>query len=384
MNYILFDGAFRDRFLPLTFTRPVAELRIGILTIKEKWEKYLGNTCTVLSEDYLEAKFPMVEMEQNVFIDASLLPSPELVEEIEFLGENELLVYKEEVIAFFTGLKQEQVDFSSYEVKEYKGDLFQITNLKDLFLFNDKAIRLDYELLTKDKKSIEISPTNQIIGTENIFIEEGASVEFAILNATTGPIYIGKDSVIMEGSMIRGPFAINENGVVKMGAKIYGATTVGPNCTVGGEIKNVIFIANSNKGHDGYLGDSVIGEWCNLGANTNCSNLKNTFSNVKVWNYETENFEDSGSMKFGVVLGDYTKTAINTSLNTGTVTGVACHVFGAGFSEKHLPCFSWGDSSNLYDLEKAKISAKKIKEFKHQVFSVFDEVIFDTVFKSRT
>ncbi|WP_139958201.1 putative sugar nucleotidyl transferase [Flavicella sediminum] len=384
MNYILFDGPFRDRFLPLTYTRPVAELRIGILTIKEKWEKHLGSTCTVLTEDYLEEKFPMVEMEQNIFIDASVLPTESLAEEISFLSENELLVHKDEVLAFYAGMDQEQVDFSKYEAKEYSGDLIQISNLKDLFLFNDKALRADYDLLTKDKVSAELSNTNQVLGAENIFIEDGATVEFAMLNATTGPIYIAKNSLIMEGSMIRGPFAIHEKAVVKMGAKIYGATTVGPNCTVGGEIKNVIFIANSNKGHDGYLGDSVVGAWCNLGANTNGSNLKNTFSNVHVWDFETERFEDTGSLKFGAVLGDYTKTAINTSLNTGTITGVCCHVFGADFPDKFLPSFSWGTPKEVYALEKAKEAAKKIQEFKKETFSELDAHIFEILFELRT
>lgn len=372
MNYILFDGPNRNRFLPLTFTRPVADLRIGILTIKEKWENYLGTTCTVLTEEYLEEKFPMVEMEKNIFIDASVLPTADLVEEIEFLSQNEMLVCNEYIIAFFAEDSQEQVDLDSYIIKEFKGDFFQIENKQDLFLKNDKALRLDFQFLSNEKKSQKISKTNQVIAPDNIFIEEGAVVEFATLNASTGPIYISKNSLIMEGAMVRGPFYLGENSVVKMGAKIYGATTIGPSCTIGGELKNVIFIGNSNKGHEGYLGDSVIGEWCNFGADTNCSNVKNNFSTVRVWDYETEQMEDSETIKFGCIVGDHCKTGINTMLNTGSVLGVFATVFGADFPEKYVPSFSWGSSDEIYDLEKALKAAKIMYGFKNATFTEMD------------
>lgn len=384
MNYILFDGPFRDRFLPLTYTRPVAELRIGILTIKEKWEKYLGCTCTVLTEEYLEDKFPMVEMDENVFIDASVIPNAELAEEIDFISEDELLVYNEEVIAFYAKSSQSEVDFSTYEVKEFDGDLIQIKSLQDLFLNNDACLRSDFELLTKDKNSQKISDTNNIIAPENVFIEEGATIEFSTINANTGPVFIGRDSLIMEGVMIRGPFSLGENSVVKMGAKIYGATTIGPKCTIGGELKNVIFIGNSNKGHEGYLGDSVIGEWCNLGADTNCSNVKNTFSDVKVWDYETEDYEDTGLMKFGVIIGDHSKTSINTMLNTGTVVGVSSNIFGTGFPEKYIPSFSWGDSGEKYDIEKAIQTAEKMYKTKGAVFTLVDTEILKNVYETKS
>ena len=375
MNYILFDGPNRNRFLPLTFTRPVADLRIGILTIKEKWENYLGTTCTVLTEEYLEEKFPMVEMEENVFIDASVIPTAELVEEIEFLSQNEMLVYNDFIIAFFAEDSQEQVDLDSYDIKEFKGAFFQIENKQDLFLKNDKALRMDFQFLSEEKTSEKISKTNQVIAPENIFIEKGAVVEFATLNASTGPIYISKNSLIMEGSMVRGPFYLGENSVVKMGAKIYGATTIGPNCTIGGELKNVVFIGNSNKGHEGYLGDSVIGEWCNFGADTNCSNVKNNFSTVRVWDYETEQMEDSETMKFGIIVGDHSKTGINTMLNTGSVLGVFATVFGADFPEKYVPSFSWGSSDEVYNLEKALEAAKIMYGFKNATFTEMDKEI---------
>ena len=375
MNYILFDGPNRNRFLPLTFTRPVADLRIGILTIKEKWENYLGTTCTVLTEEYLEEKFPMVEMEKNIFIDASVLPTADLVEEIEFLSQNEMLVYNDFIIAFFAEDSQEQVDLDSYDIKEFKGAFFQIENKQDLFLKNDKALRMDFQFLSEEKTSEKISKTNQVIAPENIFIEKGAVVEFATLNASTGPIYISKNSLIMEGSMVRGPFYLGENSVVKMGAKIYGATTIGPNCTIGGELKNVVFIGNSNKGHEGYLGDSVIGEWCNFGADTNCSNVKNNFSTVRVWDYETEQMEDSETMKFGIIVGDHSKTGINTMLNTGSVLGVFATVFGADFPEKYVPSFSWGSSDEVYNLEKALEAAKIMYGFKNATFTEMDKEI---------
>lgn len=381
MNYILFDGAYRDRFLPLTFTRPVAELRVGILTIKEKWEKYLGCTCTVLTEDYLEDKFSMVEMDENVFIDASVLPNASLAEEIEFLSENELLLYQEEVIAFYAKSTQEEVDFASYEVKAFDGPLEQLTSLKEIVLKNADFFKQDFELLTNNKASQNLSKTNDVIAPENIFIEEGAQVEFATINASTGPVYISKNSLIMEGSLIRGPFFLGENSVVKMGTKVYGATSIGPNSVIGGELKNAIIIGNSNKGHEGYLGDSIIGEWCNLGADTNCSNVKNNFSNVKVWDYEAQDFVDTGSIKFGMVMGDYSKTGINTMINTGTVIGVNANIFCEGFPEKFVPSFAWGNKNEKYDIEKAIDAAKKMCLTKNQEFSEKDEAILKSVFE---
>ena len=381
MNYILFDGAYRDRFLPLTFTRPVAELRVGILTIKEKWEKYLGCTCTVLTEDYLEDKFSMVEMDENVFIDASVLPNANLAEEIEFLSENELLLYQEEVIAFYAISTQEKVDFDSYEVKAFDGPLEQLSSLKEIVLKNADFFKQDFELLTNNKASQNLSKTNDVIAPENIFIEEGAQVEFATINASTGPVYISKNSLIMEGSLIRGPFFLGENSVVKMGTKVYGATSIGPNSVIGGELKNAIIIGNSNKGHEGYLGDSIIGEWCNLGADTNCSNVKNNFSNVKVWDYEAQDFVDTGSIKFGMVMGDYSKTGINTMINTGTVIGVNANIFCEGFPEKFVPSFAWGNKNEKYDIEKAIDAAKKMCLTKNQEFSEKDEAILKSVFE---
>ncbi|MDG2194182.1 MAG: putative sugar nucleotidyl transferase, partial [Polaribacter sp.] len=278
MNYILFDGDVRTALLPFTYTRPVADIRIGILTIREKWEKQLGLTTTTITEAYLEEKYPMVEMEQNILINASFVPTDELVASVKNLSENEAIFKGDDVIAFYTTENQEEVDFSLYKHIEFENELLQVKNTWDIFSLNDTAIQLDFDLLTKDRTSQPIPEGVNYINKEAIFIEEGASVLFATLNASNGPIYIGKDAQVMEGSLIRGPFAICENSVVKMGAKIYGATTIGPHCKVGGEVNNSVLFGYSNKGHDGYLGNSVLGEWCNVGADTNTSNLKNNYA----------------------------------------------------------------------------------------------------------
>ncbi|MBL4905435.1 MAG: glucose-1-phosphate thymidylyltransferase, partial [Flavobacteriaceae bacterium] len=253
MNYILFDGDVRTALLPFTYTRPVADIRVGILTIREKWENHLGLTTTTITEEYLEEKYPMVEMEQNILINASFLPTEALVESVRNLSENEAIFKGDDVIAFYTTDTQEEVDFSHYKQIEFESELLQIKSTWDIFALNGKAIQLDFDSLTQDRTSQEIPEYVQCINKEAIFIEEGATVLFSSLNASDGPIYIGKNAQIMEGSLIRGPFALCEEAVVKMGAKIYGATTIGPYCKVGGEINNSVLFGFSNKGHDGFL-----------------------------------------------------------------------------------------------------------------------------------
>lgn len=347
MNYILYDGSVRDALLPFTYTKPVADLRIGILTIRQKWEKHLGFTTTTLTEEYLEEKYPMVEMAKNVMINASFLPTTSLVEIIKGLKENQAVYKNNEVIAFYTTDNQEEVDFEVYEKIDFKDEILQICNTWDLFSLNDAAIRLDFELVTEGRKSQAIPEGVNCLNKDDIFIEEGAEVLFSTLNASTGPIYIGKDALIMEGSAIRGPFSLGKDSVVKMGATIYGATTVGPNCTVGGEIKNSVLMAYSNKGHEGYLGNSVIGEWCNLGAGTNNSNLKNNYAEVKLWSYETQRFAKTGLQFCGLMMGDHSKCAINTMFNTGTVLGVSANIYGSNFPRNFIPSFSWGGAAGF-------------------------------------
>lgn len=383
MNYILFDGTVRDALLPFTFTRPVADIRVGILTIREKWESYLGFSTTTLTEDYLMDKFPMVEMENNVMINASFLPNDILVAMIKSIEPNQAIFYKDEVIAFYTQDTQEDVDFDSYQIIPFEEDCLRIEHTWDIFMKNDLAIREDFELITEGRHSQSIPKSVNVIAPENIFIEEGAKLEFVTLNASTGPIYIGKNTEIMEGSLIRGPFALCEGAQVKMAAKIYGATTIGPECRAGGEISNSVMFGYSNKGHDGFLGNSVLGEWCNLGADTNNSNLKNNYEAVKLWSYETENFAKTGLQFCGLMMGDHSKSGINTMFNTGTVVGVCANIFGSGFPRNFVPSFSWGGASGFttYLPKKAFETATAVMQRRHIDFSEQDQAILEYVFE---
>ena len=383
MNYILFDGDVRTALLPFTYTRPVADIRIGILTLREKWEKHLGLTTTTITEEYLEEKYPMVEMEQNILINASFVPTDELVASVKNLSENEAIFKGDDVIAFYTTENQEEVDFSLYKHIEFESELLQVKNTWDIFSLNDAAIQLDFDLLTKDRTSQPIPEGVNYINKEAIFIEEGASVLFATLNASNGPIYIGKDAQIMEGSLIRGPFAICDNSVVKMGAKIYGATTIGPHCTVGGEVNNSVLFGYSNKGHEGYLGNSVLGEWCNIGADTNTSNLKNNYAEVKLWSYDTKRFAKTGLQFCGLMMGDHSKCGINTMFNTGTVVGVSANVFGSNFPRNFIPSFSWGGAAGFttYQMDKVAEVATVVMHRKLMVFDKQEQQILAHVFE---
>jgi UDP-N-acetylglucosamine diphosphorylase/glucosamine-1-phosphate N-acetyltransferase len=383
MNYILFDGDVRNALLPFTYTRPVADIRIGILTIREKWEKHLGFTTTTLTEEYLEARFPMVEMEANVMINASFCPTESLVDKIKELNENEAIFKGEDVIAFYTTESQEEVDFSTYKAIEFEEEIIQVKNTWDIFSKNDKAIQDDFNLITEGRISEPIPETVNTINPENIFIEEGATLTFATLNASTGPIYIGKNALIMEGCLVRGSLALCENAVLKMGAKIYGATTVGPSCKVGGEVGNSVLFQNSNKGHEGYLGNSVLGEWCNLGADTNNSNLKNNYAEVKLWSYETERFAKTGLQFCGLIMGDHSKCGINTMFNTGTVVGVSANIFGTGFPRNFVPSFSWGGASGFttYQLPKVFEVATTVMKRRNITFDETEKEILTHVFE---
>ena len=347
MNYILFDSDIRNSLLPFTFTKPVADLRIGILTIREKWEHYLGFTTSTITEGYLEEKYPMVEMEENILINASFCPSKKLVKKIKNLSKNEAIFKGDDVLAFYTSDFQEEVDFETYTQIEFEDELLRIKNTWDIFSVNDKAIQQDFELLTKDRTSQSIPKTVQAINPERIFIEDGAKITFAFLNASSGPIYIGKDAEIMEGCVVRGPLAMCEHSTLKMGAKIYGATTIGPHCKVGGEVNNVVFEAYSNKSHDGFLGNGYIGSWCNIGADTNASNLMNNYGIVDVHDYETGKTTSSGEQFVGLHMGDHSKCGINTMFNTGTVVGVGSNIFGSGFPRQFVPDFAWGGASGF-------------------------------------
>lgn len=381
MNYILYDGAFREALLPFTYTKPVADLRIGILTIREKWEKYLGLTTTTLTEEYLEEKFPLVEMDKNIFINAGYIPNDSFFKAVKALKPNQKIISNNEVVAFYTSEEQEEVDLTAYDSIAIEG-IKSIEHKWDLFLNNDYAIREDFKLLTQDRESQLIPDYVQTVNKEEIFIEDGAVLNPCVLNASSGPIYIDKNAVVLDGALVRGPFSLGENSVLKMGAKIYGATTVGPKCKVGGEIKNSILFANSNKGHEGYLGDSVIGEWCNFGADTNISNLKNNYSDVKLWSYEENDFENTHQTFCGLMMGDHSKTGINTMLNTGTVIGVYANIYGAEMPEKFVPSFSWGGTKNKteYNFNKAIQTAQKVMQRAGENLDAKDVKILEEVF----
>lgn len=383
MNYILFDGPFRNNLLPFTFTRPVAEIRIGILTIREKWEIHLGLTTTTITEEYLSDKYPMVEMEENVMINASYLPNAELSEMVKSLEENQAIFKNDDVIAFYAKNAHEDIIFDTFEAIEYDDDILKIEHTWDIFSKNGQALEDDFELLTKGRRSQPIPSSNNVISSQNIFIEEGAKLEFATLNASSGSIYIGKHSEIMEGSIIRGPFALCEHSTVKLGAKIYGPTTVGPHSKVGGEVNNSVLFGYSNKGHDGFLGNSVLGEWCNLGADTNNSNLKNNYAEVRLWDYNTEGFAKTGLQFCGLMMGDHSKCGINTMFNTGTVVGVSANIFGSGFPRNFVPSFSWGGSGGFttYLTKKAFEVAEVVMSRRDIELTDIDKAILEHVFE---
>lgn len=375
MNVILFDSN-RSNFYPLSYTRPISEFRIGILTIKEKWTHYYKNISTK-TEDYLVSKYPIRKQKENLWIDASVLPSKELKTELDSLRNGEVLESNGKIIAF------KNLNYSFKNLNKINTSILvnSIENIWDIFSDNGREIEADFKLLTKARKSQKISDTNTVIG-KHIFIEKGAKISCSILNAENGPIYIGKNTEIMEGAIIRGPFAMGENAVLKMGSKIYGPTTLGPHCKVGGEVNNSVFFGYSSKAHDGFLGNSVIGEWCNLGADTNNSNLKNNYAEVKLWNYEMERFKKTGLQFCGLIMGDHSKCGINTMFNTGTVIGVSANLFGSGFPRNFVPSFSWGGASGfqVYKLPKVFEVASKVFERRKLDFDENEQNILSEVY----
>ena len=354
MNFILFDGPRRDHLLPFTFTRPVSEIRVGIMTLKERWEAYLKVSVSSLTEEYLSIKYPVNLEESNVFIDASVLPSNELLKAVKALRAGERLMSGELIIAYLAAVSKSADELSDFDVVEFEGGLVQINNTWDIFDKNATILQSDFDFITKGRKSQPISSTNQLIHPERIFLEEGAKVEFSILNATDGPIYLGKNSEIWEGSLIRGGSELCNNAIIKMGGKLYGATTIGPYSKVCGEVSNSVIFGYSSKGHEGYLGNAVLGEWCNIGADSNNSNLKNNYAKVRLWDYATERFEQTGLQFCGLMMGDHSKTAINTMFNTGTVIGVNSNIYVPGFPRNFVPSFSWGGASGFTAYQPAK------------------------------
>ncbi len=385
MNYILFDNFRRSNLFPLTYLRPVADIRVGILTIREKWEKYLGQETSTLTEGYLRKKYPIVREDDNIMINGSVCPGRKLLEEIMALKTGEILFQDDAIIAMrlqaveLDKLDEEKAD--DVNMVESKSQFLKVVHTWDIFSLNGQALEDDFDLLTRGRKSAPVSKTNQVLG-DRVFLEEGAKVECSILNSTTGPIYIGKDAEVMEGSIIRGPFSLGEHASVKMGAKIYGPTTIGPHCKVGGEINNSVFFGYSNKAHDGFMGNSVIGEWCNIGADTNTSNLKNTYENIKLWNYADQTFVETGLQFCGLIMGDHSKCGINTMFNTGSVVGISTNVFGSGYQRNFIPSFSWGGPAGMksYHIDRSVSVAKKVFQRRGMEFDAVEEGILRDIF----
>lgn len=394
MGAILFDDEVWQNLKPLSFTRPVAEIRVGILTIKEKWERALDQKASYLTQDYLSLKYKPYFEEENTMINGSILPTSSLSDRINRLELGEVLTKDGIVIAAKCTLEQAQqfchLDIADFSPCTYDDSIVRVAHPWDIFALNGEQIRADYKVVTEGRASAAKDASNTFIG-EQIFLEEGAKITCAILNATEGPIYIGKNAEIMEGSTIRGPFALCEGSSVKLGSKIYGGTTVGPHSKIGGEVSESVIFGYSNKAHDGYLGNSVVGEWCNLGANTNVSNLKNNFALVKVWSYAQKRFVQSGLQFCGIIMGDYSKSGINSMFSTGTSIGVCTNFFGAGFPRNIIPSFAWGGtqgyivykSCNYLPAVSATLArrGKELDEVDKNILShIFDETKKDRSF----
>lgn len=386
MNIILSDTENRDNLLPLTYTRPVGGIRVGIFTFAERWEKIFSNAVSFLTIDYLSKKFPVKIEKTNLIIKAGVFPDTRLIKLLGNLKSGHALISNGKIVAAIVAKENvvpiDKLNISDFECFELSRVL-EINFPYDIFRLNGEIIAFDYELITKNRKTSTPSATNQLIYKENIFIEESAELEGVIINAKNGPVYIGKDTEVMEGSVIRGPFALCHNASVKMGAKIYGPTTIGPYCKVGGEINNSVFLAYSNKAHDGFLGNSVIGEWCNIGADSNNSNLKNDYKEVRLWNYKTKKFDHTGLQFCGLIMGDHSKCGINTMFNTGTVVGVSANIFGSGFPRNFIPSFSWGGPHGFvtYTLPKAFEVADLVMQRRNFDYNIFEKEILSHIFE---
>ena len=374
MKIQLVDGKHRSHLLPLTYTRPVAELRCGIITIAEKYTKR-GHEIGYGTEAYLNAKYPSIEAE--VLVSGSVCPTDVFLEAVAGLSSGQALIQGDELLAF----KGEKWEDEPSEIIPFSGALSLITRPWDIWSKNASELNLDFDLLTKDRFSAPIDATNTVIG-DKVFLEEGAKATASILNATSGPIYLAKNAEIMEGCIVRGGLALGESSALKMGAKIYGATTLGPHCKVGGEVNNSVIIGYSNKGHDGFLGNSALGEWCNLGADTNNSNLKNNYDEVKAWSYVDGRFAKTGQQFCGLIMGDHSKSGINTMFNTGTVVGVSANVYGAGFPRNFIASFTWGGPQGTmeYRIDKALDTADRMMKRRGLEVDEVEKAILEQVY----
>jgi UDP-N-acetylglucosamine diphosphorylase/glucosamine-1-phosphate N-acetyltransferase len=385
-TFILHDAPNHDNLLPLTFTRGIGDLRVGIITIIEKWEYFLESKGYQLVPAYLSKKYAPIPAGESVVIRSGVLPDKNLAQAIKSLRKNQVLTYDGQWIAAVTNgetLQYDQTTFEGFETVQYDSEIRQIEFPWNIFKLNGIELNSDFDVINKTVPSAPISSTNTVIGKGRIYIHPTAIVEASVLNTTGGDIYIGPLAEVMEGCLIRAPFALGEHSTLKMGAKIYGATTIGPHCKVGGELNNVVIFGYSNKAHDGFLGNAVIGEWCNLGADTNNSNLKNNYAEVKIWNYPQQKFIKTGLQFCGLIMGDHSKCGINTMFNTGTVVGVSANIFGAGFPRSFIPSFSWGGALGFkdYELGAALETARLVFERRNMVLSPAEKEILEHIYE---
>jgi len=381
MNLVIFDDPnIRESLLPLTFTRPVAGIRIGILTIKEKWEAYLNANVSIICLDYLNKKFSTSIQNDNIFINGAVCPNKNLADQVRNLSHNTAIMQDGLLLAF----RNSDFDKKWGIEEECNSSVLLIENLWQIFKYNGDQIRSDFKLIVNSRTSKSIDDRHTIVyGEGNVFLEEGATVRAATINAEDGPVYLGRNSEVQEGALIRGPFALCEGSFVNMGAKMRQDSTVGPYSKVGGEILNSVIQGYSNKAHDGFLGNSVIGEWCNIGADSNTSNLKNNYSEVKLWNYPKGIFLKTGEQFCGLIMGDHSKTGINTMFNTGTVVGVGANIYGSGYPRNFVPSFSWGGASGFttYKISKMLEVAEEVMARRKVELTDVDRDILNHVYQ---
>jgi len=385
-NLLLFDDpAIRGSLLPFTFTRPVADIRIGILKISEKWEKRTNSAVSFLTQDYLQKKFSR-KSGDALAVNGAWLPENGVEKILQKLEKNQSLYFGKTLLATYIGETEKNLDFAKEkEIIQLDSEPVLLQKTWNIFQFNGSEIKKDFELITVGRKSAEVNdPYTRVYSSENIFIEEGATIKAAILNAENGPIYIGKNTEIQEGAIIRGPFALCEGSTINMGAKLRGDTTVGPHSKVGGEVSNAVIFGYSNKGHEGFLGNSVIGEWCNLGADTNTSNLKNNYAPVKLWDYTKGGFANTGLQFCGLMMGDHSKCGINTMFNTGTVVGVGANIFGDGYPRNFIPSFAWGGAAGFSTFQFPKFEEVAIAVMGRRkiVWTPEDKEILERIFET--
>ncbi len=391
MNYVLFDSDTRPNLLPFTHTRPVADIRCGIMTMRERWDLLLGSTTATLTQAHIQPMFSTPAFGDNTYINGAVFADRQLAAAVAQLPLGNTLAKDNVIIAarpdsFNGDVSELNSHITGMPAIQYAGDIYSLKYVWDIFSLCDRALRDDFALVTAGKRSAWIPEHVIVKGKENLFIEDGGKIQpGCIINAEKGPVYIGKGAELLEGTMVHGPLAMCSGSVTKMGAKVYGATTIGPGCKVGGELSNVVFFANSNKAHDGYLGNAVIGEWCNLGADTNCSNLKNNYGTISIWHEATATNVSTGLIFCGLIMGDHSKCGINTMFNTGTVVGVSCNIYGADFLHKHIPSFSWGSSEKMiqYDFRKAMETADRMMERRGRKMPDEERAMLKHVFDNR-